>query len=89
MLYEVYSIYDMKAGLFLKPIFVQKKGQAIRMFENACGDVNAKDSMLSKYPNDFQLHRIGEFDEESGKINGLVAPEFVVNGSDFVKPKGE
>jgi len=40
---------------------------------------------MSRHPADFRLVRLGEYDDNSGKLFPLDSPEFVCNLSDFKK----
>lgn len=63
----VFSVYDSKAEAYAMPFFQKTIGLAIRSFEQAAKD---PESNLYKYPGDFTLFQIGEFDE----IKGVLVP---------------
>lgn len=75
MIYPVYSIKDHKVG-YMPPTVDQNDGSAIRNFSYA---VNSG-GIMNYSPNDFDLFKIGDFDDEKGKMIGIV-PELVVSGS--------
>lgn len=75
------SIYDVKAEAFSQPMFFQAVGQALRSFIDAVSDTSRADNNFAKHPADYNLYRIGEFDDQTGAIvpedpfhlgNGLV-----------------
>lgn len=81
MKHNVYTIYDCKAEAYLQPFQMQKKGQAIRAFENTVNDPNTQ---FHKHPADYTLFEIGEYDDSTGnyamwdaKINLGLATEFL------------
>lgn len=65
---KVYSLRDVKADMFLPPMYSFNDGAAIRDVYSAikAGQLNE----VSAYPEDFRLYRIGEFDNASGVIKG-------------------
>lgn len=80
---KIYTVQDSKAETCLKPMFLKSNGEAIRLFEN---EVNAaeKSTMLAKYPADYTLFAIGEYDERSGMITPYDAKINLGNGMDFI-----
>lgn len=72
---KIYSVKDIKAGVFSTPFFQRNDVTAVRAFKN---EVNAttQTSLLSSNPEDFELHYLGEFDERKGAIQS--APETVL-----------
>lgn len=81
MLMKVFSIFDIKAGAFDRPFFAQTVGIAIRSFTDA---INDKNSPFNKYPDDFTLFELGEFDDSSGIITALPAPQSVGNAIQYI-----
>ena len=82
MLYKVYTVYDTKAEIYMNPFFQKARGEAIRSFTNLAND---ESTTVGKYPADFVLFEIGEYDDSSGElISGVhtslgVALEYVGN----------
>ena len=64
MIYKVYSVFDVKAVAFMQPFFSPTRGQAIRSVTETLRDDK---SLLVKYPEDFILHELGEFNDETGR----------------------
>lgn len=82
----VFSVRDLKASAYMQPFFMQKIGQAMRAFGDTVQDGK---SVLGKHPEDFELFKIGEFDDESGELKTM-KPEYIARAGDFVVPvKGE
>lgn len=61
----IFSMFDSAAKAFTQPFFVQTEGSAIRIFQN---QINQKDSITCKYPDQFTLFRIGEFEDNDASI---------------------
>lgn len=62
---QVFVIRDAKVGFYGPPMVLRSTGEAIRVFTDACRDPK---SQISKYPEDFSLHSIGEYDEIKGQM---------------------
>ncbi len=62
---NIYAIYDTASALYLRPIFAQSDGQALRSFQDA--SVNAE-SEIGKHPEDYTLVRIGMWDDTTAKL---------------------
>jgi hypothetical protein len=60
---KVYSVYDVKMGLYDKPFYQHNKLQAIRSFADA---VNDSESPFFKHPEDYRLFELGEYDQDTG-----------------------
>lgn len=58
------SLKDTKSGIFTPPIPFRSTGEARRAYSEAI----LKDPMLSKYPEDFELYHVGDWDNETGEI---------------------
>jgi len=62
---------------------MRSKGEAIRGLMSILGDQN---SQIAKYPQDFILFQIGEYDDETGAIMSH-APESLGVASEFERPE--
>lgn len=71
MILKAYSIYDLKSAAFGAPFFFHQHGQAMRAVMDAAADAN---SMLSRHPADFALYCVGQWDDQTGRLEGS-APE--------------
>lgn len=79
----IFSVRDTKVNAFMTPWFAPTKGAAIRSLSDAVnGD---KDGPVAKHPGDYILFYVGEFDEVTGQILPLVAPEQVCAASDLIE----
>lgn len=79
---KVFSVFDLKAGAFLPPFFFQSIGLAIRAFTDVVNDAK---SSVARYPGDFTLYQIGEFDEVKGVLTPLAQHINLGLASSFVE----
>jgi len=71
MITRIYSIYDVKVGAYLPPVFMQTNPQVIR----AIGDcVNDPKHQFHNHPEDYTLFELGFLDDEHAKFTMLDAP---------------
>lgn len=69
---QVFAIYDSKVKDFANPFFMHSKGELQRGFTELVNDPKTK---LNKYPEDFSVFHLGEYNSESGALIPLQAPE--------------
>lgn len=81
---KIYSIRDSKSEIFNSPIFQRTHGEAERNFHNL---VNDEKSNVNKYPDDFDLYYIGEYDDQTGKIESLDTPQHIVKAVQLVSKR--
>lgn len=83
---NLYSIKDIKANRFQGVVPFPNDDMAKRAFTSA---VNSSESagLLSQYPEDVQIFRLGSFDDVSGEIQSK--QEFLWNGLDLKIKGGE
>ena len=77
---NVYTIFDVASGAYLRPWFVQADGQALRAFSDLCTDATHE---IGKHPEDYSLFRIGTFDDNKGQLVGE-APECLATALEMV-----
>lgn len=65
MMLKIFTTYDSKAEAYLQPFFLPSRGEAIRAWQDV---VNDQKTQFNKYPEDFTLFELGEFDSRSGTI---------------------
>lgn len=71
MILKMFSVFDSKVGAYITPFFVPSVGHALRGFIEAASDSS---NNICKYPADFTLFEIGEFDDSSCSFNLLSTP---------------
>jgi len=75
MITGYYSVYDKKAQAFGQLFPSVTKGSAERAFTE---NVNTADSMANKYPDDFALYQIHDFDDDTGQVVNVYDPPLVI-----------
>jgi hypothetical protein len=75
---KIFCIKDEKSGQYYDPFTMGNTIDAQRTFMQA---MKAEKSMISQYPEDFNLYLVGEYDEMSGIINPQ-APVLILTGKD-------
>lgn len=75
---DVLALRDVKAETFGPLMAVPSVGALVRELTDVVNNP-ASDEMIRKHPRDFQLMRIGSFDNASGVFAPLALPEFVLD----------
>jgi len=65
---QTYAIFDSKAAVFSQPYYAPNDEVAIRSF---CSTAMDPSTNISRFPDDFTLHHIAEYDDELGTITPL------------------
>ncbi len=61
---NAYTIFDSASGLYMRPFYTQSDGEAKRSFADISMDA---EHPIGKHPEDYSLHRIGVFDDNTAK----------------------
>jgi len=77
---NVFTVLDDKAAAFLSPFFMPTIAVALRSFGSECRN---PESNFAKFPEDYSLYHIGEYDEQSGSITPII-PVFLSRASEHV-----
>ena len=77
---RMFTVYDHKASAYLLPFFSQTKGTAIRSFTESCNDPQ---STFFKYPEDFTLFELGEYDDSTAELFIHPSPEPIGKAIEF------
>lgn len=81
MIHRIFTVYDAKAEFYSKPFFARSTGEALRQFQEAAND---EQNSIGRYPEDYAIFEIGEFDELTGAINVMDAFKSLGRGIDYV-----
>jgi accessory colonization factor AcfC len=79
MEFNVYCVWDNAAKVFKEPFYKGRDEEAIRDFTDA---VNDERTILNKHPMDYNLYKIGVYEDNSGKLSngeGIVLLEHGIN----------
>lgn len=79
---QIFTIFDKKALVHLSPFYLHTKGEALRTLDDLVNDVQSR---VNKHPSDYQLFKIGEWDDLTGVTDSLPNPEFIEEASNYVK----
>ncbi|WNK12923.1 MAG: nonstructural protein [Microvirus sp.] len=79
---NAYCILDTKSTIFNQPHFLINDAVALRQFQMIVQD---KESMISKYPEDYRLYCVGSFDMLTGTFTPELSPREIAHGLQFKK----
>jgi len=80
MLRIVFAVKDRAIDSFLPPVAYVAEGQATREFKD---EIEREGSPMRAHPDDYDLYRIGTFDDQTGKYtNEPEQPKLVTRGKD-------
>ncbi len=82
MLYQMYTIRDIKAEVYLPPFHSHNDATAKRMFTESVNDPN---SPLAAHPQDYWLFAIGSYDDVTAFIDPKT-PEGLITGGEALAP---
>lgn len=72
MVLKAYSIRDAKAEIFHPPFYKHTHGEAERDFRTLTNDGK---SNVNKFPEDYDLYYIGDYDDNTGKFHPTDTPQ--------------
>lgn len=75
------SVFDSATQLYGRPFFVASVAQAVRSFGDEINNRN-EPSDLSKHSEDFELYKVGEFNDSTGMFDATL-PELIARGKDL------
>ncbi|QXP08260.1 MAG: nonstructural protein [Arizlama microvirus] len=82
---QIFSVYDSKTKVYGQPNFLLNKGTALRAWQEAAND---KQSNIGKYPADFTMFNIGEWDDETGTLTMHMVKENLGSALEFQIQEG-
>lgn len=84
MKYVVVCVRDIIGDLFGQPYFMPSEGMAIRNFADAVNDTKNEQNVMAKHPADFELYKLGMFDDANAAFELLSRPEQLTAGKQVV-----
>ncbi len=82
---SLYSIFDIKAKVYARPFVQINDDVAKRAFEGA---VNTPETDLNKYPHDYALVKLADYEDTTGTIDPCEIIETLCHGHDvWQKPE--
>lgn len=79
MILKLYVIRDQRTS-YMTPSVDYNDQSAVRNFEHA---VLQKDSLFNTHAEDYSLYRIGEYDNNTGRVVPEESPVLILDGKDF------
>lgn len=86
MTVQLFTVYDAAARMYLEPFHAKTVEFALRQFRST---VEQGEHMFAKYPEDYTLFLVGEFDCETAILTPLAAPQSLGNALQFVDTPAE
>lgn len=86
MIWNAYTLLDVKVPQYNPPFFAINDGLARRMVSDLVADLNTS---VGRHPADFKLYRLGTYDDQKGALAPLDIMEHVVDCSSLVSPRAE
>lgn len=80
MILKMFTIRDQKGDCFNTPFFQRTHGEAERNFQQLVRDGK---STLSQFPEDYDLYFLGDYDDQTGKVNVQDTPQHVAKAISF------
>ena len=80
----LYCVYDYKTGAHGMPFVMESDESAKRSFLDSLAEVRMP-TLLSKFPTDYELRRLGEYDTQTGELipESDGKPKFIANAATF------
>lgn len=78
----MFSIHDSKLNVWSAPMMFEHSGQAERAIQEIFQD---QKSQLNKYPEDFTVFQIGDFDSDSALLTSI-PPHHLITIKSLLKP---
>lgn len=80
MRYSMCTIYDSKAEAHMRPNMFRNEREAVKIFDRLCNDPQTD---YSKFPQDYQLYHIGDFEDTKGLLIPVEPVVLLANGIDL------
>lgn len=78
---KLFAVRDVKADAFGSPIAAPTRGLALRSFSDACANERSE---FCRYPDDYMLYELGDYDPNSGEIRCHKLPSLVATARSVV-----
>lgn len=69
MKYKIFLVFDAKTKSWGLPFLKDFTANALREWSEIASDVSDKQNQIAKYPSDFSLFEIGEYNRETGEVS--------------------
>jgi len=78
------SVYDQKARVYSAPFLADTEESAVRDFARAVVDAKL---LKDKFPADYELCLVGQFDESEGTLLPVPFPQSLAKGAEYLESK--
>jgi len=68
MKHKIYNVYDSKSEAWGMPLFYDCRANALRSLTECVNATSDEKNQIAKYPADFTMFEIGEYNQENGVI---------------------
>lgn len=82
LVFNVYSVRDLKAETYSQPFFSPNDGTAMRAFSDGLRDPQ---TVMARHPEDYALFRVGVWNTDNGAIAGTDVPIPVISGVEAMR----
>lgn len=82
---RMYSIFDKKSLIHHPPQFLYNTGHALRYFKSTVE--RQERSFMTDYPEDFDVYEVGSFDDQTGVVEKMDKPQYIVNMGELIDHK--
>lgn len=79
---KLFAVRDVKADAFGAPVSLQTRGLALRGFRDVCA---RGESDMARYPSDYMLYELGEYEPNTGRLVGHPVPVFVASAVEMIE----
>ena len=83
MIKKMYSVKDLKVGVYNPPMAQNTHGEAERTFSQV---VNDKNTTINQFPADYVLCYVGDYDDLTGRMTSLDVPQEIVGAVQLLRP---
>lgn len=82
---HIYAVKDLAIQAFGNCFLTRAPGEAMRSFQDEVNSTDKKNSAVAAHPEDYELYKIGEYDDELGIIKANLQPELVARAKDLLR----
>lgn len=69
MKYKIFVVFDGKTKSWGLPFLKDFTANALREWSEIASDISDKQNQIAKYPSDFSLFEIGEYNRDTGEVS--------------------
>lgn len=81
---HVYAVKDLAVQAFGDCFLTRAPGEAMRSFQDEVNRTDGK-SAVALHPEDYELYKIGEYNDQTGTLHALEKPELCARAKDLLR----